>query len=393
VTDWLQLALAAVDADALVKLTGDLIRFPSVNPPGGEESIARFLSNRFRALGLASELQSIAPGRLNAIGRLGPAGRRPHLVLNGHLDVMPAGEGWSVPAFEPTIRDGRIYGRGSADMKGGLAAMIVAVDAIKRSGAPLNGTVTIAAVADEEGYQAGTRRFVESVGPADFGIVAEPSGLRPATAQKGDVYLEVTTRGEAAHASAPETGHNAIYDMAALIAELEALAALLRRRAPHPLLGPPSLSVGTIAGGSVTPIVPDACRITIDRRLLPGEDAARVQAEVEEAVARARTHRPGLDAVVRTLWTFAPAEIEPDEPIVRALQDASELLGRAQPAPFGLSGTTDANLLIDPGRIPTVIFGPGDLTVCHKPDEYVPITELVAACQIYVAAILKLIGG
>lgn len=391
-TDQLQVALAAVDVDALVQLTGDLIRFPSVTPPGGEEAIARFVADRFCTIGLATELQPVAPGRLNAIGRLGPVGGRPHLVLNGHLDVVPAGDAWTFPAFEPTIRDGRIYGRGSADMKGGLAALIVVVEAVKRSGIPLAGTVTIAAVADEEGYQAGTRRFVDSGGPADFGIVAEPTGLRPATAQKGDVYIEVSTRGLAAHASAPETGRNAIYDMGVLLAELEGLAETYRRRTPHSLLGFPTLSVGTIAGGSVTPVVPELCRITIDRRILPGEEVASVQMDIKDAVLRARARRPGLDAIVRTLWAFQPSEISSDEPVVRALQEASQILGRGRPTPFGLSGTTDANLMIDPGGTPTVIYGPGDLTVCHKPDEFVPVDELVAACKIYVATILHLLG-
>src|SRR5579883_2470768 len=165
VTDRLARALAAVDAEALVRLTGDLVRFPSVTPPGTEEAIARFLAERFRSRGLAVELQEVAPGRFNAIGRLGPSGGHPHLVLNGHLDVMPAGEGWSLPPFEPTIREGRLYGRGSSDMKGGLAAMICAVEAVAAAQIPLEGTITLAAVADEEGYQAGTRRFVESAGP------------------------------------------------------------------------------------------------------------------------------------------------------------------------------------------------------------------------------------
>jgi acetylornithine deacetylase/succinyl-diaminopimelate desuccinylase family protein len=311
--------------------------------------------------------------------------------LNGHLDVVPAGDGWSVPPFEPTIVDGRIYGRGAADMKGGLAALIAAVEAIASSGAPIVGTVTLAAVADEEGYQAGTRRFVETCGPADFGIVAEPTGLRPAISQKGQVYVEVTTHGVAAHASAPATGRNAIDDMAAVLAALEDLNDTYRGRPPHPLLGRPTLSVGTIAGGTTTPVVPDRCRITIDRRTLPGETAAAVQAEIEGAVAAARRRRDGLEATVRALWTFPSSEISSDEHIVRALQESARRVRGSSPTPFGLAGTTDANLLVDPGGIPTVIFGPGDLAVCHKPDEFVPIDELVDACKIYVAAILSLL--
>ena len=390
-TDRLARALAAVDAEALVRLTGDLVRFPSVTPPGTEEAIARFLAERFRSRGLAVELQEVAPGRFNAIGRLGPSGGHPHLVLNGHLDVMPAGEGWSLPPFEPTIREGRLYGRGSSDMKGGLAAMICAVEAVAAAQIPLEGTITLAAVADEEGYQAGTRRFVESAGPADFGIVAEPTNLRPATAQKGDAYLEVTTRGRSAHASVPEADHNAIDDMALILAGLEELRAAFRRRPPHPLLGHPTLSVGTISGGTVTPVVPDLCRVTIDRRVLPGEEMAAVAGEVEETIGRLRERHPQLDATVRVLWAFPPSEIAADEPIVRAVQEAARQVAGIWPEPFGLTGTTDANLMIDPGGIPTVIFGPGDLAVCHKPDEFVPVDELVTACKIYAATILHLL--
>jgi acetylornithine deacetylase len=393
VTDWLARALAAVDADDLVRLTGDLVRFPSVTPPGTEEAIAGFLAERFRSRGLVAELQEVAPGRFNAIGRLGPAGGRPHLVLNGHLDVMPAGDGWSLPPFEPTLREGRLYGRGSADMKGGLAALICAVDAVAAARVPLTGTITLAAVADEEGYQAGTRRFVESAGPADFGIVAEPTSLRPATAQKGDVYLEVTTRGRSAHASVPEAGHNAIEDMGLILAGLEELRVAFGRRSAHPLLGRPTLSVGTISGGTVTPVVPDHCRITIDRRVLPGEDMSALAGEVEELIARLRASHPRLDATVRVLWAFPPSEIAADDPVVHAVQEATRQVAGIWPAPFGLTGTTDANLMIDPGGISTVIFGPGDLAVCHRPNEFVPIDELVAACKIYVGAILRLLGA
>jgi acetylornithine deacetylase/succinyl-diaminopimelate desuccinylase family protein len=390
-TDWLARALAAVDVEAVIRLTGDLVHFPSVTPPGSEEAIARFLAERFHSRGLAVELQEVAPGRFNAIGRLGPAGGRPHLVLNGHLDVMPDGEGWSLPPFEPTQREGRLYGRGSADMKGGLAAMICAVEAVVAAQVPLEGTITLAAVADEEGYQAGTRHFVESAGPADFGIVAEPTNLRPATAQKGDVYLEVTTRGRSAHASVPEAGHNAIDDMALILAALEDLRVAFGRRPAHPLLGHPTLSAGTISGGTVTPVVPDHCRITIDRRVLPGEDIATVAGEVQEMIARLHARHSQLDATVRVLWAFPPSEIAADEPIVRAVQEATRHVAGVWPVPFGLTGTTDANLMIDPGGIPTVIFGPGDLAVCHKPDEFVPIDELVTACKIYVATILRLL--
>jgi acetylornithine deacetylase/succinyl-diaminopimelate desuccinylase family protein len=390
-TDWLQVAWDAIDRDRLVQLTAALVRFPSVTPPGEEEPIARFLAERFRAIGLATECQEIAGGRLNVIGRFGPAGGRPHMVLNGHLDVVPAGAGWSLPAFEPTIVDGRIYGRGAADMKGGLAALITAVEAIASSEAPIAGTVTLAAVADEEGYQAGTRRFVETCGPADFGIVAEPTSLRPAISQKGQVYVEVTTHGVAAHASAPAIGRNAIGDMAAVLAALEDLNDAYRRRPPHPLLGCPTLSVGTISGGTTTPVVPDRCRITIDRRILPGETAGAVQAEIEGAIAAVRRRRTGLEASVRTLWTFPPSETTSDGPVVRALQDATRRVRGAWPEPFGLAATTDANLMVDPGDIPTVIFGPGDLAVAHKPDEFVPIDELLDACKIYVAAILSLL--
>jgi acetylornithine deacetylase/succinyl-diaminopimelate desuccinylase family protein len=312
-------------------------------------------------------------------------------VLNGHLDVVPAGDGWIHPPFEPTIQEGRIYGRGSADMKGGLAALVHAVEAIKAARVPLAGTVTLAAVADEEGYQGGTRRFVESCVQADFGIVGEPTNLQPAVAQKGDVYIEVTTHGQAAHASVPENGHNAIGDMAVVLGGLEELRASLAQQASHPLLGHPTLSIGTIAGGTITPVVPDYCRVTLDRRMLPGEDVDAILADIVEIIDRLRTRHPRLDATARVLWAFPPSEIPPDEPIVRAIQEAARLVRGTCPPVLGLAGTTDANLMIDPGGIPTVIFGPGNLAVCHKPDEFVPIDELVTACKIYVATILALL--
>jgi succinyl-diaminopimelate desuccinylase len=273
-TEQLQHALDAVAAEAQIRLTADLIQFPSVTPPGGEEPIAVFLAARFRSHGLAVALEEVVPGRCNALGHLSPVGGRPHLVHNGHVDVVPAGDGWSLPPFEPTIREGRVHGRGAADMKGGLAALIGAVEAVKAAEVPLAGTATLAAVADEEGYQSGTRQFVSGFGPADFGIVAEPTDLRPAIALLGDGYLEATTRGRAAHAGVPAAGHNAIADMAAIVAGLEELGASLARRVPHPLLGYPTLSVGTISGGTITPVVPDQCRITILTWHLTASNAA-----------------------------------------------------------------------------------------------------------------------
>lgn len=384
--------LQHVNADRLIRLAQDMVRIPSDNPPGREGELARFLAGYLTRAGLRSELREVAPDRPNVVARLGETGLRPHLILNGHIDALPPGEGWTRDPYGGEIVSGRLYGRGATDMKGPVASLIAAVEAVKESGAKLRGSVTLTAVVDEEGTQEGTRRLVQEGVVGDFAIVAEPTEFLPVAAHKGDMYIEVVTHGREAHASTPQAGINAIDQMADIIVELRGLADRLRERT-HPLVGSPTLSVGTIEGGMITPMVPGRCRITIDRRVLPNEIPVEAVYQVQEAVDRVRHRRPDVQANVRMV-AFAPSmETDARNPLVSAAREATaRMLGR-DPGVHGWAATCDANLLVNEGKTPTIVFGPGSIAEqAHKPDESVAIEDLVTAAKIYALTIVSLVG-
>jgi acetylornithine deacetylase/succinyl-diaminopimelate desuccinylase family protein len=384
--------LQHLDAQRLVRLAQDMVRIPSDNPPGREEALAQFLADYLTHAGLATELRQVAPGRPNVVARFGEAGLRPHLILNGHTDALPPGDGWTRDPYGGEIVDGRLYGRGATDMKGPVASLIAALEAVKQSGVKLRGCVTFTAVVDEEGTQEGTRRLVQEGVVGDFAIVAEPTEFLPVAAHKGDMYIEVVTHGREAHASTPQAGINAIDHMADIIVELRGLADRLRERT-HPLVGSPTLSVGTIEGGMVTPMVPGRCRITVDRRVLPNEAGSDAVQQVREAVDRVRHRRPDVQAEVRMLAFAPPMETDVRNPLVATLREATKTILGRDPGVHGWAATCDANLLVNEGNTPTLVFGPGSIAEqAHKPDESVATEDLITAAKIYALTILSLVG-
>ena len=386
------MVLDHIDANRLIRLAQDMVRIPSDNPPGNEREVAEFLAQYLNRAGLDVELREVAPGRPNVVARWGRVGSRPHLILNGHIDALPPGDGWTRDPYGGEIVNGRLYGRGSTDMKGPVASLIAAVEAVKESGVKPRGSVTLTAVMDEEGRQEGTRRLVQEGVVGDFAIVAEPTEFLPVAAHKGDMYIEVVAHGREAHASTPQEGVNAIDHMADIIVELRGLADRLRERS-HPLVGHPTLTVGTIDGGMLTPMVPGRCRITIDRRVLPNEIADEAVQQVREAVDRVRHRRPDVRADVRMEAFAPPMEIDVKSPLVTVLRETTaQILGR-DPGVHGWAATCDANLLVNEGKTPTLVFGPGSIAEqAHKPDESVSIDELMTAAKIYALTILRLVG-
>jgi acetylornithine deacetylase/succinyl-diaminopimelate desuccinylase family protein len=385
--------LDAVQADEALRLAQALIRIPSVNPPGEEAAVAEWLGTYLARAGLPVEITEVLPGRPNVVAAADFGEGGPTLVLNGHLDVVAVGEGWDEAPFSGSVRDGRLYGRGAADMKGPLAAMIEAVLAVRRAKVLRRGRVILTAVMGEEYGGLGTKHLVRQGLRADHAIVGEPSELLPVIAHKGTVRYEITVEGKAAHGSVPDAGLNAIYKTATLIAELERLHHRLAARPPHPLVGSPSLNVGTVAGGSGTCIVPAQCSLTIDRRVVPGEAVARAGEEIEEVLADLRRQDPTFRARL-TLQNVAPAmEIEPDRPVVSAIRRAAAEVQGRDPGIHGWTATADSNLLVNDLGIPTVIFGPGSIrAVAHQPNEFVPLAELEAATRIYALVITDLLS-
>lgn len=364
-----------------VALTRALIRIDSRNPtlvPGapGELPIATYLANVLTAWGFDTQLAVAAPGRPNLIARIGPTGS-PALMFAGHLDTVGV-EGMIHSPFGADVHDGRIFGRGSADMKSGVAAMCSAAAlAFDASGGGGARQIIIAAVADEEYASVGMRALVASGVTADAAILTEPTRLAICPAHRGFVWAEIEFTGRAAHGSLYDLGVDAIRHAALVLAELDELEATILPQTKHPLLGRGSLHASRISGGSGLSTYPDRCDFVIERRTLPGETAETTITELREACDRVRAKRPELLAEVRLIEAQSPSDVSVDAPVVAMLRRALVAEG-AQPSIEGMSAWTDAAVLNDAG-IPAICFGPGDIGLAHAAEEFVPIEEIERA--------------
>lgn len=371
------MVIARGDAVALARA---LIRIDSRNPtlvPGapGEAEVARTLASVLDEWGFSVEISEASPGRPNVVARIGPRDA-PALMLNGHLDVVGV-EGMVHEPFAAEIRSGRIYGRGSADMKGGIAAMCAAATVAT---AQSNAQIVIAAVADEEYESLGLRALLSSGLSADAAIVTEPTRLAICPAHRGFAWIDVTLAGRAAHGSRYDLGIDAILHAGLLLAELDALEQTRNDGLVHPLLGRGSLHASKIQGGVGMSTYPERCDLAIERRTLPGESADQAVREITDACERIRARRPGFSARVRLNTAQVPSDVALDAPIVKRLRTALENEG--MPVKIeGLSAWTDAALLNAAG-IPAVCFGPGDISLAHAAEEFVPVTDIEQATRV-----------
>ena len=353
-------------------LLESLVAANSVNPslvPGaaGEGAIAQAVAAHMRRLGFDVELQEAASGRPNVVGVLEGRERGRTLMFCGHIDTV--GVDGMVNPFAATLRDGRIYGRGSQDMKGGVAAMIDAARVAAVRGFH-RGRVIVAAVVDEEFASVGADALV-SRWTADAAVVTEPTDLQIGIAHKGFAWLDVEVRGRAAHGSRPAEGRDAILRMGRVLQRLERLDAELQRRPPHPFMGSASLHASTIAGGREWSSYPDCCRVQFERRTIAGEGATTAVAEFDEILSDLRADDPEFDASARLVFSRPPYEIAPDHELPKALAAAAHSVQ----TPVGMSFWTDAAILGGAG-IPAVLFGPGGAGL-HSAEEYVVVDEVL----------------
>ena len=374
--------MLSIDGDYATRTLQDLVRIKSVNPrldPGasGEFEIAAYVADALERLGLKVSPHEPQPGRVSIVGRL--KGSRPgrSLMLNAHLDTVDAA-GMEDP-FSAEIKDGRLYGRGAFDMKGGLAASMAAVKALAEAGCPHRGEVLVAAVADEEYASLGMEDLVTRYHP-DAAIVTEPTALDICLAHKGFAWLEVTTSGRAAHGSRFDLGIDANLRMGRVLAGLDALEQELRARPPHPLVGPPSLHAATLAGGSGLSTYAASCTLQIERRTIPGEPAGQITGEIETILRREAGRDPTFTAELKVLLAREPFEVAADAPIVRALTGAAEAVLGRQPSYIGQTPWMDAALLAAAG-IETVVMGAAGAGA-HAKEEWVDLRSVhqLAAC-------------
>jgi acetylornithine deacetylase len=365
------------------KLLAELIALPSVNPAflpprhphAGEKRVADFLATVAARAGLEVEFQKVLPGRCNIIARLRPKNKiKQTILLAPHLDTVGA----DGTRFIPQRKNGRLHGRGACDTKGSVAAMLAALcELANAKSRPLETEIVFAGLIDEEHAQAGSRAFVgqasrlSSAGRRDacptLAIVGEPTRLQVVTAHKGSLWLELKTRGKAAHGATPQFGKNAIHEMARIVDLLETDYAAQLRKRKHPLLGTATVNVGTISGGTQPNIVPDCCVISIDRRTLPGETDASVKREIKKFL-QSKNLSPQITD--KKLTPALPLETNHKLPLVQKF-----LKSVGQIKYVGVNFFCDAAIL-STGGIPSVVFGPGDVAQAHTTDEWISLSEL-----------------
>ncbi len=362
-----------------VQLLQELVRIPSVNPDAGDAAaehtgegrIAQHIASLLARNGFTVRMPQVHPGRPNVVAFV-PGDRRGTVGLCAHLDTVPV-PGMSVPPFEGRLAEGRVFGRGAADTKGAVAAMVCAATAEAAAGGRGRPGILLLLTCAEETDFSGARHFIEQ---GDKGVscmvIGEPTGNRLATAHKGLFRCDVVAEGHAVHSSVPEKGVNAIYRMSRAVTRLEALAETIRTRTPHPRLGSGRLTVGTISGGTAVNVVPDRCVIAVDRRLVPGESTATVSAELDDVLADLEgVHRlpdilsvPALDTSEEDPWVGC---------IKRALTTDETVV---------LPYATDASIL-QTGGFPCVVLGPGDPAAAHTDNESIAVEQVHQAVALY----------
>ncbi|GAB2583720.1 M20 family metallopeptidase [Kribbella endophytica] len=386
-----QVVLDRIDEKWLVELTQSLLRATGQNPPGDEAATVAVLSAAAAELGLQVAETVVEPGRNNLSITL-PGGDEPGLLLLGHTDVVPIGDGWTTDPFGGELIDGRIYGRGASDMKGGLAASLAALAALRGTG--LSGPVELAALVDEEETGKGIRAYVGSDRTSRFRgcITTEPTDLQTIIGARGDSYLRVEIHGRACHAGNPADGANAIYGAAAVVAEIERLHAELALK-PHPLLGPATWSVGQIQGGTGGSIVPAECVLVADRRLLPGESPDAVLDDLRARVAALHLEDRGLTVDLAMPMEMPAFETSADDELVRATDTALAAAGGPGLPLGGWTAACDGGYIARDLAVPVIVLGPGSVTTqAHRADESVAVEELVTAARAYTLAALRLLG-
>ena len=390
--------MTTLGKDVLKKATGGdpvalarvLVATPSVNPtlaPGGagEARIAEVCAGWLEAWGFRARTVEVAPGRCNVVAELGGDGST--LLLNGHLDTVGV-EGMTVPPFDGVLQGDRLLGRGSCDMKGGLAALLAAAARLARGGP--RPRLVVALTADEEHASQGMSTLVRSGVSADMAVVCEPTCLAVMPAHKGFVWVRATFEGRAAHGSRPDLGVDAIRHAGLYLSVLDAYAAELRRRPAHPLLGHGSLHAGTIKGGTAESVYPDRCELLIERRTMPGEAPEAVEAEFRSVLDGLAAAEPSLVATLETTLDRPGTEVDVSSRLVQGLLEAGDPLGVARRVQ-GMTAWVDGAFLNEAG-IPAVCYGPGDIAQAHCADEWIEVRQIETCADVLERFARSLVG-
>ena len=405
--------------DEIVEFAADLVRIPTVNPPGAlYEVCAHTIGERLKSFGFsvnyvaAEGLPEHSPThpRVNVIGSRAGSVSRPLLHLNGHFDVVPPGYGWTLDPFGGIVRDGRLYGRGSADMKAGLAAAIYAAEAVRRAGVELRGTIEVSGTVDEEsGGMAGVAWLAQngliSSNKTDYVIIPEPLNVDcVCVGHRGVYWFDITTYGRVAHGSMPFLGINAIDQMNKVLNAIreELVPELATRITDMPVIPSQAryatINTNTIEGGQAnqlmqTPCVADRCTVIFDRRFLPEEEFETVRGEVEELLKRLSVRTPDLRYDLQDRLIVQPMRTPEMSPVVVAVRDGVRSVLDREATLVASPGTYDHKHVTNIGGVTDCIaYGPGALHLAHQPDEWCGIDDLVASTKVLALSILKLVA-
>ncbi|MCX6656130.1 MAG: ArgE/DapE family deacylase [Candidatus Bathyarchaeota archaeon] len=381
-----------VDENAATELLKDLVKIDSVNPtlvPGakGESEIAEYIADWLKVLGLKVKVDKIEAKRCNAVGVLKGAGGGKSLMLNGHTDTVGY-DYMTIDPLKPVVKEGRMYGRGTYDMKGGLVASLAALKAVIDSGTQLKGDVVVAAVCDEEYASIGTERVMEKT-RVDAAIVGEPSALQIKRCHKGFAWIDVETKGLAAHGSMWQVGVDAIEKMGKVLTGLEDIGTKLQLK-KHPLVGPASVHAGIIKGGLELSTYPDKCLLQIERRLIPGEERRDVEEEMETLLRGIADKDPQFTASYEIIFYRDSMDVPETSEICQTIVNCSKEAIKLTPAFIGGSGWLDTQIIWGKG-IPAVAYGPaggGD----HAAIEWVDLETVMDAARVQELVIRRFCG-
>ncbi len=379
-----------IDEKTLVETLRQLVGIESVNPSlggggSGEMAICRYLADTLEEMGVETDILRFGPDRGSVVGVIKGSGGGRTVMLNGHIDTVSAAN-MQIEALKPEIKEGKLYGRGSEDMKGGVAAIIAAARGLLASGVELKGDVILALVGDEEYKSKGTEMVLEKYS-ADAAIVTEPTALTIALAHKGFVWSEIEVFGKAAHGSRPEEGIDAIIKGGKILAELDKFQEETLKAMCHPLVGRPSVHASIINGGREISTYPEYCKIELERRTIPGEEELALHSELTAIIDKLSAADPQFKAKTRVLFSRPPMETSRDEALVQVLRKSFMSVTGTEPNLGGASFWTDAALIAAKG-IPTVNFGPKGSGL-HGAVEYVEIESVTQNAAVILDFILN----
>jgi len=375
-----------IDRDEIIALLAELIKVDSSNPPGNEKAVALVDQRKFLEYGIDTGIDDLEGiNRANLIASIGDTGQGPNLVYSAHSDVVPATtQNWMHHPFGAELDGDLMYGRGTVDMKSGAAAMIMALCLLKKAGVALSGSITFIHTAGEEVHFAGSEAYVRKYGVDDMDALAisEPSNNRVLVAERGGLWIKFISLGQTAHAGLPEEGFNA------LLAMMNFFNVFKNYEFPvssHPLLGNPTLNLTTLHAGTNTNVIPEKCEATVDIRTVPGLSHKRILTDIQNILKEMKKKDGRIQITVEPINDHVAIETHLKDPFVRTAFAAYTQIFQKECEPGGAYYMTDAVSYLKNKKIPMIIFGPGDLSLIHKPDEHVAISQVIEAIKFYVA--------